>query len=145
MNLIAQLEAAREDNQHIAIYDALKFAHKSGWITARQFDRALHQRDCGAYLDAARMLVPEGYSWSCYAHPIRGAVEPEPRSYCSVYLLDTEVTKTSGGALDRRLLSGPFEGEATTPALALTVAALRAREEVAAESHTQDHSKHDQD
>lgn len=88
-------------------------------------DRFVELLDVEAWEQAALTLVPEGFSWHCYAHPAVGETEPEPRSYADVYQLAP--TCEGGNPLKRKLLSGPHTADAPTPALAIVGAALRAR------------------
>lgn len=60
-DLIERLEKATAENEHVAIYDALVFAHKAGWLSDGPYDVAMRWRNEGAYLCAAMTLVPEGY------------------------------------------------------------------------------------
>lgn len=76
--------------------------HRKGWI----FSNFL---DASAYLDAAMMLVPEGWEWQ--ADTLKHGCEPE---------------KTAWFRLHQPDYAEQFEADAATPALAVTAAALRA-------------------
>lgn len=104
INLIERLEAAEEAEQGALILEALTYAQHFSrrWITAAQYCLALAQLKCKAYESAALTLVPEGRFWT---------------------------VDNSAAAYTSELGSGPQNattGDATTPALALTIAALKA-------------------
>lgn len=126
--LIRLLEEAEEDTQHIAIYDAVKFARKQGWISENQEARAWVWRNVEAYLEIGLMLMPDGLGWEVHGEPL--------------------ATKYAGNAAIEHPKEGwqfPFECDAArSPALALCIAALRAREEMTEKSRAQSDAEHGQ-
>lgn len=115
-DLIARLEKATADNEHIAIYDALMFAHNQGWISDGQYDLAMVWRNVGAYLCAALTLVP--------SHPV-----PNIRPGQWWWMVEAWPSECKANVAYENGDSGIIEeeGKAPTPALALVSAALRAR------------------
>lgn len=113
--LTAQLEAATGDAP-LLFRMALDLAHMEGWITDLQWSTANLQIIHGAYIDAALTLVPEDVDWlvrtgirrnfrdGAYAHIMRGEVNAQGQSI--------------------------GEGWHPTPAIALCIAALKAREDL---------------
>ncbi len=108
--LIARLEAATEETQHVAIYDAIKYCRDHGWITYEQALKAFGFRTLGAFLDAALTLVPGERQWR-----INGVGDSG--------MFDGHVEILSGGVWLA------YGGVAPTPALALCIAALKAWEQ----------------
>lgn len=104
--LIAALEAAKADDQGGMVRTALWFARDQQWITQDAYERGYHMCDAGAYESAALSLVPDGAYWDAghsYVHKPRDCYE-----------------STVGHPYGH-------EGHAKTPALALCIAALKAR------------------
>lgn len=58
-DLLARLEGATEDQGYL-IKCVLREARAQHWIDSDTFDRAMHWAACGAFVDAALTLVPEG-------------------------------------------------------------------------------------
>lgn len=111
--LITKVEQTTEDEQYVAIYDALVFAHKHEWITNGPYYIALKFLRAGAYESAALLLVPEGRT---FWHLSRYSDPAEFASECSFS------TYSDDGSEPHHVKS-----DAATPALALTAAALRAK------------------
>ena len=110
-DIIAKLEAATEDEQHVCLYAVAKHARDKGWITQIQCLRMEDLIEVGAFLDAALTLVPEKGLWSVCSMedgPFAQVIRPMP----------------SGG-----FEGGLTQGSAFTPALALCIAALKAQEQ----------------
>ncbi|KKN89998.1 hypothetical protein LCGC14_0231100 [marine sediment metagenome] len=107
-DIITKLEAATEAEQGNVILEAIDYARKQGWISAKAREDARLFVGVGAFLDAAMTLVPEGWEWQIISDD--GA---------AVY----KRSKEHGG------YAIIFDGQATTPALALCAAALRAWEQ----------------
>ncbi|KKM77689.1 hypothetical protein LCGC14_1367410 [marine sediment metagenome] len=105
-DIIAKLEAATEAEQGNVILEAIDYARKQGWISAKAREDARLFVGVGAFLDAALILVPDGW--------------------------DVEIKQSRHRKGWRALLwsggygTGKF-GDAPTPALALCIAALKAR------------------
>ncbi|KKN90031.1 hypothetical protein LCGC14_0231430 [marine sediment metagenome] len=62
-DIITQLEAATEADQSTTLMDAVEYAYTRGWITKTVHQKAVLFVVAGAFLDAARTLVPEGWDW----------------------------------------------------------------------------------
>ena len=103
-DLIAKLEAATEETQHIVIYDVLVWLHKNEHISDGVYDQAMRFRNAGAYLDATMMLVPVG-------RYCRSQIDRDGAAWFWVEGKDNE-----------------FVAYSKSPALALCIAALKARE-----------------
>lgn len=67
-DLIARLEAAKAEDQTDVVRDALRFSLDQGWITADAYRRAYEMCNAGAFVDAALVMVPEGWSATMSAH-----------------------------------------------------------------------------
>lgn len=115
---IQRLEAAEEVEQGALILDALTYAYASRWITTGQFHLAQEQLRREAYLDAARTLVPEGWHGE-----VRFGKWPEhdPR-HVALWSNDLSVKESVYGV--------GLTNRSATPALGLTIAALKARKAV---------------
>ena len=59
--IIARLQAATAETQGEAIREAISHAHVAGWIPFAAALRGYHMIDVRAYVDAALLLVPEGW------------------------------------------------------------------------------------
>jgi hypothetical protein len=112
-DLIARLEAATADQQAGLIKLALWSAVDNGWITPKACGRAIRMVDAEAYESAALTLVPDGWRWSL------DWTQRPPYQDCG-----------------RADLYAPGRGikppdvqdvYAATPAIALCIAALKAR------------------
>jgi hypothetical protein len=112
--LIAKLEEAGAEDQTDVVRAALRFALDQGWITADAYRRAQEMCNAGAFLDAALTLLPEGMGARLLINTVAGR--------CSA----ASVIPTGGG--DSNDLSVHIGMERRTPALALCIASLRARE-----------------
>ena len=104
--LIAELEGATEARQELVIREALKFARDQGWITIQTYTKAEAWAHSGAYLSAAMVMVPEGWM-------VRKFEQWPDGWYCSI-------VKSSAA----------HQGNQKPPALAITIAAMRAWEEI---------------
>ena len=107
--LIARLEAATDATQDAVVRKALRFAVAHGWITVEACERAMRMCDAGGYESAALTLVPEGMTFCLWQ---------DHRGNCA------QVRRPS--ALSRGVVE-PITKGAPTPAIALYIAALRAR------------------
>ena len=85
------------------------------WEAKRLRFRAM--LDCGAYLDAAMMLVPEGMAID------RLSIWPGQAAGCSLW-----GTRNVNGERWHHIDDGRFEGEGETPALALCAAITKAKD-----------------
>lgn len=83
------------DPQWCQYYDEVEVRHEARYFLA--------MLDCGAFVDAALMLLPEGWGWSAHAPSV-----PEPDNPPSARIW-------AGG-------KGVFEASGNTPALALCAA-----------------------
>lgn len=103
--LIERLEAATPKGERAAILAMLDHAKDADWLTFDQWRAAYRFWDVGAYLDAAMTLVPEGWRWH---------VDYRPAAQCwhGLHCVFDDEGDCTG----------------TTPALALSIAALKARE-----------------
>ncbi len=109
-DLLVELLAATAETQESALHAALRYAHRKEWIDGPTGLRAGAWLGAGAYLDAALVLVPKGYA---------GQI-----------LVGLGVAGHSAAVWDETT-SGTrpaYEAKAATPALALVLAALKARE-----------------
>ena len=109
MTLITRIEAAGPEDQRALLVEAWDIIHPR----STAFDLDKWHRFTGmithfAYLSAAEMLVPEGWGWGA------GNCSEKDDSWASV-------TSPHGDCLD-------YDAYASTPALALLAAILRARE-----------------
>ena len=106
-DLLAKLEAAPEADQERLIMEALQYAYDHDWITGVTFVMVRAWVPLGAYLSAAMVLLPKGAAWSISQSDDRDDQRP-----CGV----VQVAISTG------------EEFAATPALALALAALKARD-----------------
>ena len=114
--LIREVEGASVSAERGVILDALTYAHASKWIDAATFHRAQKMLRVGAFLSAVLPLMPEGY-----------AIEKLmiwPGQPSDVMLLGTHF---QNGEYWHTGKDGRWKAEAATPALALCIAALKAR------------------
>lgn len=140
MDLVAKLEAATEGSRELDIEIALA----SGWTPLQvecvdgpatfYCEPGMH----GAFtavpkfsdsLDAALSLVPEGFNWAVYGHWRLPIEKPVFR-----YSATVEVN-------DGKNVTGEHSAEATTPALALCIAALKSRHQAHGNHPGQDDQK----
>jgi hypothetical protein len=110
--LIAALERADGGEQDELIRCALRFALMQGWITVATWDRAVRMCDAEAYESAALTLVPDEL-W-------RSILHAPPFGKATVSL-------RTGGITDPK--TKEWMGHAITPAIAICIAAIRARGE----------------
>ena len=103
-DLIEKLEAATEAEQERLILETLQFAYDRDWMTGVKFVMVRAWMPLGAYLSAAVVLVPEGW----------------------FYRLDTSGADVQLWHPDKRWEE--HRGFATTPALAITIAAMKAHD-----------------
>ena len=117
MTLLHRIETTGPDQQRELLVEAYEMLHaepdaiRDGvawgeWHNRRRYAR--QKIDAGAYLSAAETLVPEGWGWGA------GNCSEKDDSWASV-------TSPHGDCLD-------YDAYASTPALALLAAILRARE-----------------
>ena len=104
--LIAKLEAATEGEQERLILEALDVAHRHNWINPATYTKAWGWAAAGHYLSAAMVMVPEGWM-------VRKFEQWPDGWYCSI-------VKSSAA----------HQGNQKPPALAITIAAMRAWEEI---------------
>ena len=60
--LIEELAQADPSRERDVLYAAHNFAWEQGWLSDAKHNCALELIEAGAYLDAARLLVPEGWT-----------------------------------------------------------------------------------
>lgn len=151
--LIEELENAREGSRgldaRIAVMADYDYTDVHGWkfIEVFWYFRSLTASDIDSWhvphyttsLDAALMLVPEGLSASATQHGNgRGSAEIW-RWAAEKFATDPEDMKRRNGSFTHQNIG------AATPALALCIASLRAREQMAEESRAQDSGEHNHD
>jgi hypothetical protein len=110
-DLLTSLESATEDDQTYVLLRAAAEAESRGWISK---EIAMSCREficCGAFIDAAITLVPEGWHWMIDSERIKGG-----KPYAWVH---RRINRGRGKTRD---------GYGSTPAVALCIAAIRARE-----------------
>lgn len=110
-DLIARLQSAAPYQQRELLWEAVKLAKDREWIDAHTYARSARFLDAAAYVDAALTLVPEGLEWKAGGNP--GAVK---------YAGEAEIEHPKEG------WAGCIETTGATPALALVIAALKARD-----------------
>lgn len=118
-DVIERLEAAGPDEEDQAVLAAIEYARSQGWIDDATHDRAMTFWGVGAYLDAALTLRPEGCWWLVG----RGGVSDDEPEYGA----QIRRPAVDGVLLDDDDVMGDGESDAS-PAAALCIAALRARE-----------------
>lgn len=106
--LIHRIEEAGAEQEAALVHEAVVLAHGKGWITDDQLKTAGTFWHVGAYLQAALILLPEGLWWVLNSGVQSGAA----------------LAKISAGKT-----WDTHDGNAATPALAVCVAALKARKE----------------
>ena len=106
--LLQRLEAASADEQGHLISEAASYAREQGWIDHATCLKAISWVKVGAYLDAALTLVPEGTDWKLH------------RTSCNADVWFTAEIQDSN--------EDWWRARKSSPALALCIAALRARE-----------------
>lgn len=106
--LIERVEQATSEQQGEVIAAVLMTARKTGWLTSAQYSAALHMLVAKAYESAALALVPEGWGWHVDYLP--------PQTPWASLVWQGRMRHAC---------------HAATPALALGLAALRARMESA--------------
>lgn len=111
-DLIARLEKSDAAYQTAVMCDVLKFAVDADWITVKQRDRAVKMILEEAYESAAIILLPGDCYWAAGFGKMS---ETEPLGGASIF---------KPGKHDDPL----GQGEAATVALALCIAALKARQ-----------------
>lgn len=126
--LIARLEAATADQQRELLIEAFEAFHpypgprhylvtEIDWSWDRMRDRFMRMLDAEAYESAALTLVPEGYA-------VEVSLWPKQTSHCEIigtHLRNDEYWHTGK--------DGKWRSQAATPALAIVIAALRAKGE----------------
>lgn len=122
-DLIAKLEAATAETEHIVIEDALDFAYERGWIDIGQYIAAMVRWRAGAYLCAALTLVLEGWAWHVAGADEDGVGDKRPYACCVGPAFEVDRNPYEPPDADREVV----EARAYTPALALCIAALKAR------------------
>ena len=110
-DLIAELERAEKGSQPELLHRAVDFARDQGWFNEDEHAKAWAFINIGAFESAALTLVPEGRYWRINPSLSKGR-------------------PTAGVECD----TCEAMAEAATPALALTIAALKARKETPAEA-----------
>ena len=128
MTLIERLEAGKPEEQEALLRDWLRAIMppaKPGEWTQEQWSEWLNLTtrierlfDCGAYLDAVMLLVPEGW----FVYGIGEQVKPiifkgDTHDHIAFW---SELQRRQGGLLQK--------ATASTPALALAAAILKAKE-----------------
>ena len=102
--LIARLEQAKGSVQAPHLKRIIDAAWRAKWISDATWHRAEEYLNVGAYLDAAALLVPDGWIWWVNS-----------RNYARLWIVE-----------DDRVAAVAQSQECATPALALAAAALRA-------------------
>ena len=105
-DLIAKLEAAPEAQQELVFLEVLELARNRNWINDDTHERARQWVINGAYLSAAEVRVPEGWHVS--------------HAYWTKTAATFNLTKEVGVYAEAR--------DMAAPALALTIAALKAHD-----------------
>ena len=120
--LLRELEGAAGSAERGAILNALTYAHASKWIDTAAFHRAQKMLHVGAFLSAALTLVPEGWTvMHAGQNPVSGTW------YWGLHK-QAEAGVNNGFCQQvgsRELFNS--DHHTTNPALALCIAALKAR------------------
>lgn len=119
-SLIERLENAKEGSRELdqAILDALYQQHGDAayeWLLPDGNGAAIKPFPFSTSLDAALSLLPEGAGWAVYGF----WMDNPPTQYSFSAKIETN---------DGRIVTGNFQATAPSPAHALCIAALKARE-----------------